>query len=269
MTANVIILVPVLLACGAFAGTTAGLLGVGGGIVIVPLLYHVYTALAIATEIAMPLAVGTSLATIVLTSTVSARSHNRRGTVDWALIRYWAPAVVIGVVLGMAASFVISGASLKAAFGTLLTVASLHMLVTTFRPITLATELPSRPAQSTLGVIVGGFSALLGIGGGTMMVPILNLYSYPIHRAVATASVFGVIIAVPATAAYIVGGWGRSGLPLASTGFVNWLAFAILVPATMRFAPLGVRLAYRLNVTQLKRVFALFLLAVGIKMVVY
>ncbi len=269
MSADIFALLPLLLACGAFAGTAAGLLGVGGGIVIVPLLFHLYAGFNVPADVAMPLAVGTSLATIVLTSMVSARSHNRRGTVDWALIKFWAPLVLLGVAMGIAASLIISGRALKSVFGVLLMAASGHMIVTTYRPVVFSPHLPGRPVQSILGVLVGGLSSLLGIGGGTLMVPLLSLFSYPIHRAVATASVFGVIISIPAAIAYAVSGWGRQGLPVASTGFVNWLAFALLVPATMLFAPLGVRLAYRLNVVQLKRVFAVFLIMVGIKMTVF
>lgn len=269
MFAHLTLVAPLLLACGALAGLSAGLLGVGGGIIVVPFLYHVYTALGLDTGIAMPLAVGTSLATIVLTSAVSARGHHRRGTVDWALIRAWMPRVLIGVGLGVGYSLVASGASIKSLFGWLLTTAALHMLVTTFRPVTVAPQLSGDKAQTALGVLVGGLASVLGIGGGTLMVPLLNLYAYPIHRAVATGSVFGVIISIPAAVVYALSGWGRPGLPEAATGFVDWFAFALIVPASILFVPLGVRLAYRLKVTPLKRVFAVFLVVVGLKMALY
>lgn len=266
MVGKLVLYAPLLFACGALAGLSAGLLGVGGGIVIVPFLYHVYTVLGLGTELAMPLAVGTSLATIVLTSGVAAHGHHRRGTVDWAMVRSWTSPVMIGVALGAAYSLVASGASIKVLFGVLLTFTALHMLITTFRPVTVSRDLPGPRAQSALGVAVGGLASVLGIGGGTLMVPLLNLYTYPIHRAVATGSVFGVIISIPATLAYVVGGWGEAALPAGSTGYVDWLAFALLVPASILFVPLGVRLAYRLEVTPLKRVFALFLVAVGLEM---
>lgn len=266
MAVNALLLFPILFACGAGAGVLAGLLGVGGGIVIVPLLYHVFLALEVDTGIAMPLAVGTSLSTIILTSFMSVRAHNRRGTVDWGLIRRWVPFILLGVALGMAAASLVSASVLRVLFGALLVVVSAHMLVSSRRSLSLAPALPGMGAQRALGTAIGGVSALLGIGGGTLAVPLFNLFSYPIHRAVATAAVFGLVISIPATVGYIAEGWGHPHLPAASTGFVNWLGFAALVPATMAFAPLGARLAYRLNVRQLKTAFAVFLLLVGVKM---
>lgn len=267
MDPQTLILIPLLLICGAAAGVLAGLLGVGGGIVIVPMLYHVFTGLGLAPALAMPLSVGTSLSTIVLTSIVSARGHHRRGTVDWPLIRRWLPWVVLGVVVGTALGGTVDGVLLKRVFGALLTVVAVHMLITSVRRPLLADRLPGPLGQRGLAAFIGGFSAMLGIGGGTLTVPILNLYAYPIHRAVGTASVFGFIISVPATVGYLLAGRGVDGLPAGSTGYVNWLAFAILVPATMLFAPLGVRLCHGLDVTRLKQAFAVFLGLVGLKMV--
>ena len=269
MDSGLVILIPLLLACGAVAGILAGLLGVGGGIVIVPMLYHLFTGFGITPDTAMPLSVGTSLSTIVLTSWISARSHHRRGGVDWSLVKRWVPAVLIGVVVGTASAHFISGALLKVLFGGLLMFVSVHMLVTARHALSVFGALPVRPAQAALGVAVGGASSMLGIGGGTLMVPLLSLFSYPIHRAVATSSVFGFVISVPATFGYVIGGWHTAGLPLGSTGYVNWLSFAALVPATMLCAPLGVKLAYRLDVGQLKRVFAVFLFLVGVKMALF
>jgi len=263
---DLVLLIVTLLGCGVFAGILAGLLGVGGGIVIVPMLYHVFTLYGVDPGTAMPLSVGTSLSTIVLTAWVSARNHHRRGGVDEDLVRRWFVPVLVGVVIGTVAAHFISGASMKTLFGVLLMLVSIHMLVSARHALNIFSSLPSRGVQNTLGVIVGVLSAMLGIGGGTVMVPILTLFSFSIHRAVATASVFGLIISIPATLGYVYSGWGLAGLPIGSTGYINWLAFASLVPATMLCAPLGVKLAYRLNVMQLKRVFAVFLLAVGIKM---
>jgi uncharacterized membrane protein YfcA len=259
-------LVPLLLATGAFAGVLAGLLGVGGGIVIVPILFHLFSGFGIDTSLAMPLAVGTSLSTIVLTSSVSARKHYARGGVDTALVRTWILPVLIGVLIGSLLPTVIDGAEVKTAFGIMLVAVSLHMLASSRWKLAFFDRLPARPLQVLLGILVGGLSALLGIGGGTLMVPLLALFAFPIHRAVSTASVFGLIISVPATVVYVANGWGRPDLPPLTTGYVNWAAFAILVPMSMWFAPVGVKLAYRLNVPQLKRAFALFLFLVGLKM---
>ena len=261
------LLIPLLLATGAFAGLLAGLLGVGGGIVIVPILFHLFNGFGIETGLAMPLAVGTSLSTIVLTSIVSARNHYARGGVDMSLVKAWAIPVLIGVVIGAFAPAVIDGVLIKTIFGFMLVAVSLHMLASSRWKIELFNTLPARPVQYGLVSVVGGLSALLGIGGGTLMVPLLTLFAFPIHRAVSTASVFGLIISVPATFVYVINGWHITELPAFSTGYVNWVAFAILVPMTMWFAPLGVKLAYTLNVPQLKSAFAVFLCLVGLKMV--
>lgn len=265
-TQELLLLIPLLLATGAVAGLLAGLLGVGGGIIIVPILFHLFTGFGIDTALAMPLSVGTSLATIVLTSIASARKHYAKGGVDMDLVRRWALPVLIGVAAGSLAPSLIDGASVKTVFGVMLVVVSLHMLVSSFRPLQLADHLPGPAAQFVLAVLVGGLSALLGIGGGTLMVPLLTLFAFAIHRAVSTASVFGLIISVPATAVYIANGWGTPGMPPLTTGYVNWAAFAMLVPMTVWFAPLGVKLAYKLNVPQLKRAFSIFLCLVGLKM---
>ena len=175
--------------------------------------------------------------------------------------------VLVGVVLGSLASLVIDGVNVKTAFGIMPVAVSLHMLASSYWKLQLLGQLPPRFVQAALAVVLGALSALLGIGGGTLMVPLLTLFAFPIHRAVSTASVFGFVISVPATLVYITNGWGVAGLPPLSTGYVNWAAFAILVPMTMWFAPIGVRLAYRLNVPQLKRAFSVFLCLVGLKMV--
>lgn len=263
------LLIPLLLATGMVAGVLAGLLGVGGGIIIVPILYHIFHGFGVETLLAMPLAVGTSLSTIVLTSIVSARNHHKKGGVDMALVKAWGLPVLVGVIIGSFAPALINGSQVKTVFGIMLVIVSLHMLASSYWKVELFHQLPARPLQLVLAVILGGLSALLGIGGGTLMVPLLTLFAFPIHRAVSTASVFGLIISIPATLIYIANGWAISPLPPLTTGYVNWAAFLVLVPMTMWFAPLGVKLAYRLNVPQLKRAFALFLCLVGLKMALW
>ncbi len=260
------LLIPLLLATGIFAGILAGLLGVGGGIVIVPILFHLFTAFGVDTTLAMPLSVGTSLSTIVLTSMVSARKHYARGGVDMDLVKTWIVPVLLGVMLGSFAPVVINGTHVKTTFGIMLIVVSVHMLASSFWKVELFHKLPPRSVQFLLAAMLGSLSALLGIGGGTLMVPLLTLFAFPIHRAISTASVFGLIISIPATVIYVGNGWHISGLPPLSTGYVNWVAFVLLVPMTMWFAPFGVKLAYRLNVPHLKRTFAIFLCLIGLKM---
>lgn len=260
------LLVPSLLATGAFAGILAGLLGVGGGIIIVPILFHLFIGFGIETSLAMPLAVGTSLSTIVLTSIASARKHHAKGGIDLPLVRAWSLPVLIGVTIGSLVPGFLDGAYVKSVFGLMLVLVSVHMLASSRWKLELMQQLPPRPVQFGSAVGVGGLSALLGIGGGTLVVPLLTSFAFPIHRAVSTASLFGLIISVPATLIYVANGWAAEGLPPLSTGYVNWAAFAILVPMTIWFAPLGVKLAYALNVPQLKRAFAVFLCIVGFKM---
>lgn len=260
------LLIPLLLATGAFAGILAGLLGVGGGIIIVPILFHLFAGFGVDTSLAMPLAVGTSLSTIVLTSIASARKHHAKGGIDLLLVQSWIMPVLLGVTFGSLAAGLVDGAHVKTVFGVMLVLVSLHMLASSRWRLELMQHLPPLPVQYAAAVGVGGLSALLGIGGGTLVVPLLTSFAFPIHRAVSTASLFGLIISVPATLIYVANGWGINDLPPLTTGYVNWAAFAILVPMTMWFAPLGVKLAYRLNVPQLKRAFAVFLCIVGLKM---
>ncbi|RXK00966.1 hypothetical protein CRU98_00510 [Arcobacter sp. CECT 8986] len=264
---ELLILIPILLGSGIIAGLLAGLLGVGGGIVIVPMLYHIFMYMHIDISIAMPLAIGTSLSTIVVTSIISAKSHHKKGGIDWELSKRWIPFVIFGVILGTVSSKFIDGSNLKFMFGILLLLVSVNMIISSFRTLVIANELPGKFGQSIFATLLGGFASMLGIGGGTLMVPLLTLFSFPIHKAVSTASIFGLIISVPATISYIIIGWNVENLPVASTGYVNWIAFIILVPMTMFFAPYGVKLAYKLNVKQLKTAFAVFLACVGLKMV--
>lgn len=263
---ELLILLPILLISGMIAGLLAGLLGVGGGIVIVPMLYHIFIYLNIDISIAMPLAIGTSLSTIVVTSIMSARAHHKKGGIDWNLVKIWLPFVIVGVLMGAFSANFIDGITLKIMFGFLLLIISLHMLISTRRNLVIAQQLPKAPGQPIFATFLGTFSSILGIGGGTLMVPLLTLFSYPIHKAVSTASLFGLVISIPATIGYIIIGWDVANLPTGSTGYVNWLGFIALVPMTIIFAPLGVKLAYRLNVKQLKTAFAIFLALVGAKM---
>ncbi len=263
---DLVMLLPILLVSGIVAGLLAGLLGVGGGIVIVPMLYHIFMYLHVDLSVAMPLAIGTSLSTIVVTSIMSARSHHKRGGIDWELVKCWLPFVIVGVLIGSLSASYIDGENLKLMFGGLLVMVSVHMIASQYKALVIAKQLPGKIGQSGFATALGAFSSLLGIGGGTLMVPLLTLFSYPIHRAVSTASFFGLVISVPATLSYIVVGWNVDNLPVGSIGYVNLLGFIALVPMTMIFAPIGAKLAYQLNVSQLKTVFAVFLVIVGIKM---
>ena len=164
---ELLVLIPILLTSGIVAGLIAGLLGVGGGIVIVPMLYHIFIYMNIDLSIAMPLAIGTSLSTIVVTSIMSARSHHKKGGIDWELTKRWIPFVILGVIIGTLSSKFIDGSNLKLMFGILLLIVSINMIISSFKSLTVAKKLPGNFGQSIFATLLGGFASLLGIGGGT------------------------------------------------------------------------------------------------------
>ena len=262
---SILLLGAALAAAGVVAGLLAGLLGVGGGIVIVPVLFYLFTALDLEVGVRMPLAVGTSLSTIIVTATVSTRAHWSRGSVDASLLRSFAPWILAGVVAGSAVAGIAAADVMLFVFASVALVVAIYMGISP-TGMTLSEGLPTGPFRWALATVVGGFSAIMGIGGGTLMVPILALASYPAQRAVGTGAAIGLLIAVPATIGMIVIGWGTPDLPPASIGYVNLLGFALIVPLTATLAPVGARLAHAISSTLLKRVFALFLLVTSIRM---
>lgn len=258
-------IVAILLGTGVVAGIAAGLLGVGGGIVIVPMLYWISPLLKLEPTVVVHTAVGTSLATIIPTSIASVRAHARRGAVDVALLTLWGPAVLAGAALGGVASGYLDGKALAGVFGVVALVVAVNMALP--KPLILADAVPASAAVNRLMAAAIGFvSALMGIGGGTLSVPTLALFSFPIHRAVGTASAFGVAIAVPAVIGYIYGGWDVPGRSPFSLGYVNLLAAIPLAAMTVLFAPLGARIAHSIDRTLLKRCFAAFLAVTAIRM---
>jgi uncharacterized membrane protein YfcA len=256
--ATLVPLLGLLLLTGAVAGLLAGLLGVGGGIVIVPVLFWGLGALGFPVETRMTIAVATSLATIIPTSIASARSHHRKENVDMGLVRGWGPFVVGGALAGGLLSFVLDGDDLTLVFGAVALAVALNMAVP--RTLTISGRLPEGPL--TQGSIAGGiglFSALMGIGGGSLTVPALSLFRVPTHRAVGTAAAFGLLIAVPGAVGFVASGWGAAARPPLSLGWVNLPAAAVITSATVFTAPLGARLAARLPAGRLRLAFAVFL----------
>jgi uncharacterized membrane protein YfcA len=213
----------------------------------------------------MPLAVATSLATIIATAISSARAHHKRGAVDMALVKRWGPWMAAGALLGGAIAGLVKGTALLLVFG----IVGLAVAVNLARPKTLvlADDLPQgRAAQPALAGLIGTVSAMMGIGGGTLGVPILTACSVPVHRAVGTAAAFGLIIAVPAVIALIVAGLGVEGRPPLSLGYVNLVAFALIVPISTTLAPRGAQLAHALDAKWVKRAFAVFLAITSLRM---
>jgi len=254
-----------LVLTGVVAGVLAGLLGVGGGIVIVPVLYHLFSLLDIDPAVRMHLAVGTSLATIIPTSVISARAHYRKGGLDPVLLRSLGPAVLIGALIGGLAGSAVDGAVLSAVFASVALLVAANMAL---RPegSAIAADLPQGIGRKLIGLVIGGLSAIMGIGGGTLSVPVLSAFSYPIRRAVGTASALGLIIAVPGSIGFIAAGIGEPLRPPASVGYVNLIGFALIVPLTMRMAPVGARLAHTINPRRLRLAFAIFLLITAVRM---
>lgn len=263
---DMILLGVLLVGVGLFSGVLSGLLGVGGGIVIVPALYHVFSYLGIDPSIRMHLAVGTSLATIVPTAIRSVRSHYRRGAVDMALLRQWAVPLGIGVLIGTGLAVFARGRELTMVFATVALVVAVQMAFVR-HDWKLRESVPGGLPGALPPLGIGAFSAMMGIGGGTLAVPTLSMLGVPIHRSVATASGFGLIISIPGSIGFILAGWGNPLLPLPwYLGFVSLLGFVVLVPATLISVPWGVALAHWLKPRPLRWAFAGFLALTSARM---
>lgn len=254
-----------LVATGLLAGLLAGLLGVGGGIVIVPVLFHLFSLLGVDPSVRMHVAVGTSLATIIPTSLMSSRAHRRRGSLDLALIRRLLPGVLLGVAMGAVASRYLAGPWLTAVFGCVALVVAVQM---GFKREGSAWRdgLPGPLATGGIGAGIGGLSTLMGIGGGTLGVPILANLKVPMHTAVGTGALLGTVISIPGAAAFLVNGLGVPLRPPFSLGYVNLLGCALIVPATMVSTRWGAALAHRINPKRLRQVFAAFLALTAARM---
>ena len=255
-----------LAAAGAITGVLAGLFGVGGGAITVPILYEVFRNLGIGPDVAMPLAVGTSLAIIIPTSLQSARGHHARGAVDIGLVRDWALPVLVGVTAGVWIARFAPPQVFQAVFVAVALVNAIKLFFgkESWR---IAPEMPKGPLLRLYGLVVGLASALMGIGGGAISNLILTLHGRPIRQAVATSAAVGVIVSIPGAIGYVWAGWGRAGLPPLSLGFVSLLAFAVIVPTTLLTTPFGVRLAHTLPRRRLEIAFATFLTLVSARFI--
>jgi len=254
----------VLCGIGAFAGVLAGLLGVGGGIVLVPAFFYAFQTLGYDGPDLMQMCLATSLATIVLTSVRSVMSHNKKGAVDWNILRSWAPGIVVGAVLGMLLVAQLRTITLQAIFGVLALIVGLYMGFgrASWR---LGSAMPTGAGRAALSPGMGFLSVLMGIGGGSFGVPLMSLFSVPIHRAVATAAGFGVLIAVPSVLGFLLVSLDGP-VPPFTVGAVNLGAFAVIIAMTLVTAPWGVKLAHSMDPGPLKRVFAVFLVFVALNM---
>ncbi|NVO23797.1 sulfite exporter TauE/SafE family protein [Donghicola mangrovi] len=247
------------------AGILAGLLGVGGGIVLVPVLFWILSLTDFPPDLSMHMAVATSLATIIFTSVSSARAHHKRGGVDKSLLKLWAPGIILGALSGGLAAKYINGDGLRGIFGAIALLVAINMA--TPKTLVISDKLPgSKLVNGLISYVTGFFSALMGIGGGTLSVPLLVAFSVEVRRAVGTASAFGILIAVPAVIGFISAGWGIEGRPPLSLGYVNLLAAGLILPFTVSFAPVGAKIAHSVDPKWIKRAFALFLAITAIRM---
>jgi uncharacterized membrane protein YfcA len=252
------------LVLGAFAGTVAGLLGVGGGLIIVPVLVFIFTGHGFAPENIVHLAIGTSLATIVVTSISSTRAHHMHGAVLWPSFWRLTPGIVLGTFVGAGIADLMNATSLRTFFGVFELMVAVQMALN-IKPDPHR-QLPGWPGTSTAGTCIGTVSAIVGIGGGTMTVPFLVWCNVSMRKAVATSAACGLPIAIAGASGYILTGWNERALPEWSSGYIYWPAFFGIVFMSSLFAPLGARLAHRLPVASLKKLFALLLCVLGIRM---
>ena len=254
----------IICAAGVVSGILAGTFGVGGGAILVPVFYQVFGLLGVDESVRMHLCVGSSLAIIVPTSLRSYFAHRARGAVDDELLRSYMISVPAGTLLASALAAYISSRELRILF-TAFTLLFGFRLLFNRDNWRLGDTIPGNPWRSVFGVGLGFFSTLLGIGGGILNNTFMTLYGRPMKQAVATSSGVGVLIAIPGTLGYIWAGWGNPLLPLASTGFINWIAVGLIIPIALVVTPWGVKLAHALDKRHLEIAFGLFCLAISLR----
>lgn len=264
---NVTELLPIVLAlvaAGLAAGLVAGLLGVGGGIILVPVLELALPHAGVPAGWSMHIAIATSLASIVPTAISSSRAHHARAAVDWSIARLWAPGMLIGAFLGSQLAARAPGAILSAVFSVVAVLAALKMLL----PLDewrLAPHTPRGVTGNSIAAAISAISAMMGIGGGTLAVPAMTLTGTPVHVAVGTASFFGLLIAAPGALGYLLAE-APMELPRGTVGLISLPALLCVTPCTMLTAPLGARLAHRLPRRRLSQAFGVFLTLVAARM---
>ncbi len=258
-------LIALLLAIGAVAGVIAGLLGVGGGIVLVPAFFYTFSALGYESPQLMQICLATSLATIIVTSIRSVMSHNKKGAVDWQVLKRWAPGIMIGAVIGVLVASNLRSIVLQGIFGSLGVFIGLYLAFGR-SDWKLADQMPGGGVRAVLSSMIGFLSVLMGIGGGSFAVPTMTLYGQSIHRAVATAAGFGVLIAAPSVLAFLFVHIPAEVRPPYTLGAVNLPSFLIVIAMTLLTAPLGTKLAHATDPKPLKRFFAIFIIVVALNM---
>ena len=254
-------LILALLAMGTFGGFAAGLLGIGGGMVLVPFITMIFTARGFADELVVHMAIATSLGTILFTSLSSVRAHHKHGAVLWPVVRLLAPGILIGSWIGPWIGKQMNTSVLAFFFGCFVAFSATQMLIG--KKPAAARELPGKAGMFTTGGLIGILSGLVGAGGGFVSVPFMTRCNVRIHNAVATSAALGFPIALSGTLSNIYFGWGEPGLPEWSLGFIYLPALAIIVLASVTMAPLGANVAHKMPVRQLQRIFGVILYALA------
>lgn len=257
----------ILLGMGALGGTLAGLFGVGGGVIAVPVLIILFEHQNVSHDVLVHVAVATSLATVIVTSLSSIRAHHQYGAIRWTVFRRIAPGIVVGALLGALIARFTEGDVLRYIFGVFLVLVAIQMIAGfTAKP---HRQLPGRVGLFGSGLLIGSLSSLVGVGGGVMSVPFLTWCNVAMHNAVATASAIGLPIALAGVAGFITVGWNIDLRPQYSLGYVNIPAFFCFAVTSVLFAPLGARLAHGLPAEKLKSIFGVFLLILSVKILFY
>lgn len=259
-------------ALGIGAGLLAGVLGLGGGVVIVPPLIYLFHGRGFDPAIVAQMAVGTSLASLIVTSLSSVRAHHRAGYVRWPLVRRLGTGIVVGALLGAAIADLLSGPLLTRLFGVFAVLVALQMLLTGRgrARLTAAREgerLPGTPGLTVAGGVIGAVSSLFGIGGGSLTVPFLSWCRLPMQNAVAVSAACGLPIAVAGSVGFVINGWGHAGLPDGALGYVYPPAALAIVVTSFPMARVGAHLSHRLPSVMLKRIFAVFLILAGLDLI--
>lgn len=253
-----------MVGAGAIAGFLAGVFGIGGGAILVPVFFQAFGFVGVDDAVRMHLAVGTSLAIIVPTSLRSFAAHRQRAAVDMDLLRSWVVAVPLGVLLATLIIAFISGEGLRLVFAMIAVVVALRLILNR-EGWQLGNDIPHNPFRFVVGSIIGFLSTLIGIGGGVLNNTFMTLYGRPIHQAVATSAGTGVLISIPGMLGAIWVGWSVPGLPFASLGYVNLVCVALVIPISVFIAPYGAKLAHGLPKRTMEIAFGVFLLAVAVR----
>ena len=262
------IIVFIFLLTGLVSGFVAGLLGVGGGIIIVPVTYFILLQLEYSSDVVMHVAVASSLGVISLTSISSIRSHLKLKNTNLNIVKKWVFGIVLGSILGSLSASLISGEKLVLIFITLAFLISMNMLFQQ-KPILLNTDLPSsRLINLSISSLIGFFSSIIGIGGGSFSVPTLTMFSKKIHEAVGTSAVFGFLIAFPGAITFIITGLEHKSLPPFSIGYVNVLIVLMISITSIFTAGYGARVSTNMNKIVLRKIFAIFLLLTCISLII-